>query len=360
VESSTGLRVIEVSGTFESMGGELGERCRDLAKVLMTALRSRLKLRGIDMDKGRSMSSKFLPYAEEYDPDYIAFLRSYAEAADLRFEDLFVHFCLDEKGFCTDIAVNGDVTSDGSVLSAHTEDWATDYAGHVVLIKGRPKGGPRFLALSLCGAEIDCGMNDEGISFTGNSLYPDDERVGIPKMFNARRILASRTMGEALAVAFPEKRASSYNHNICHKSGEMFSVEGSATDFSVISADAGWLVHTNHYLSDEMRRHDTVFTSPSGRSPGTAPSTVLRYHRACRLLRPRLGEVSTDVLKSIMEDHFNHPRSICCHFDERAGPEDRYATIFSVVFDLTKLEAHVCPTNPCVGSYEVHSVHSGA
>jgi len=358
VNSGTDLRVVEVSGTSESMGAKLGDTCKDLAQVLMAALRARLKLVDMDLSRGRALASKFLPYAEEYDPEYVEFLRAYAESSGIVFEDMFVHFCLDEKGFCTDMAVNGDVTSDGSVLSAHTEDWATDYAGNVVLIRARPKTGPRFLAMSLCGAEIDCGMNDEGISFTGNSLYQDDMRVGVPKMFNARRILASRSMGEAFSAAFPEKRASSYNHNICHKSGEIFSIEASATDFHIIAGTEGWLVHTNHYLSDAMKKHETVFTSPSGRSPGTAPSTLLRYHRARRLLRASLGDVSIGTLKSIMEDHFNHPRSICCHVDENAKPDDRYATIFSIVFDLTRLEAHVCPTNPCTGSYGTYSLRS--
>jgi isopenicillin-N N-acyltransferase-like protein len=348
------LRVIEVSGTSGSMGAKLGEECKDLAQNMMAALKARLKLTGMDMGKGRSLASKFFPYAEAHDPEYVEFLEGYAEAANLSFDDLFVHFCLDEKGFCTDLAVNGDVTLDGSVLSAHTEDWGIEYAGHVVLIRARPRTGPRFMALSLCGAEIDCGMNSEGISFTGNSLYQDDMRVGVPKMFNARGILASRSMGEALRAAFPEKRASSYNHNLCHRSGEMYSVEGSATDFSVIPAVDGWLVHTNHYLSDAMLKHETVFSSPSGRSPGTAPSTLLRYHRATRLLREHLGDVSVSVLKTIMEDHFNLPRSICCHVEEDAGPDDRYATIFSVVFDLSRLEAHVCPTNPCKGKYGVY------
>jgi isopenicillin-N N-acyltransferase-like protein len=339
------------------MGAKLGEECCDLAEGMMRMLKARLKLTGMDLRRGRALSSKYLPYAEEYDPDYLDFLKAYAEAAGQEFDDIFVHFCLDEKGFCTDIAVNGEATADGdSVFSAHTEDWVPDYAGHVVLVRARPESGPRFLALSLCGAEIDCGMNSEGISFTANSVYSDDTRIGVPKMFNARRVLASRSMGDAVEAAFPEKRASSYNHNLCHRSGEMFSVEGSATDFSVIPAEHGWLVHTNHYLSERMSRHDLAFSSPSGRSPGTAPSTLLRYHRACNLLRKNLGDVSVDVLKSILEDHFNYPRSICCHADERLGPEDRSATIFSVIFDLSRLEAHVCPTNPCSGVYGKYSL----
>ncbi|HIH00673.1 TPA: hypothetical protein HA259_01070 [Thermoplasmata archaeon] len=352
----TELRVIDVSGTFDAMGAELGGECADLAKGMMTALRAKLKLRNMDLAKGRAISAKFLPYAEAFDPEYVEFLKGYSEGAGLKFEDLFVHFCLDERGFCTDVLANGEATSDGSVLSAHTEDWDVDYAGHVVLIRARPTKGPRFMAMSLCGAEMDCGMNEEGFSFTGNSLYPDDMRVGVPKMFNSRRILGSRTMGEVLQAAFPEKRASSYNHNLCHRTGEMYCVEGSATDYELIPADEGWLVHTNHYVSDRMRDHETLFSSGGGRSPGTAPSTLVRYHRARRLVRQNLGELSVNVMKTVLEDHFNYPRSICCHLPDNPGPEERYSTIFSVIFDLSRLEAHVCPTNPCCGRYEVHTL----
>lgn len=347
----TDLRVIDVSGTSRSMGEALGDACSDLVGRMLSSTKAHLKTKGMDTAKGRTLASKFLPYAEEYDPEYVEFLKGYAEAAEVSFTDLFVHFCLDEKGFCTDIAVNGDATSDGSVLSAHTEDWSTDFEGHVVLVRGRPTTGPRYIALSLCGAEVDCGMNSEGISFTGNSLYPNDMRVGVPKMFTSRRILASRSMGEAFDAAFPPKRASSYNHNFCHKSGEMFSVEGSATDFAVIPGEEGWLVHTNHYISERMQARESIFSTPSGCSPGSAPSTLLRYHRARRLLRCRLGDVSTGDLKAMMEDHFNYPLSICCHVEKDAKPEDRYATIFSVIFDLGRASVHVCSGNPCSSEY---------
>ena len=347
----TDLRVVDVSGTPRSMGEAIGDACGDLAGRMMSSTRTQLKAKGMDMAKGRALASKFLPYAEEYDPEHVELLKGYAEAAGISFEDLFTHFCLDEKGFCTDIAVNGDTTSDGSVLSAHTEDWSTDFEGHVVLVRGRPVKGPRYVALSLCGVEVDCGMNSEGISFTGNSLYQNDLRVGVPKILTTRRVLAARSMGEAFEAAFPAKRASSYNHNFCHKSGDMFSVEASATDFAVISAEEGWLVHTNHYLSERMQAYESIFSTLSGRSPGSAPSTLIRYHRARRLLKRRLGEVSIDDLKSIMEDHFNHPLSICCHAKMDDRPADRYATIFSVVFDLGRAAVHVCPGNPCKGTY---------
>ena len=349
---SDGLRVVSVSGTYDRMGYEVGQDCTELARELLRLARVRLKGKSIAWDKALATSSKFLPYAEDYDPELCEFLRGYAEGSGQSFSDLFVHFCFDEKGFCTDVSVNDTVTADGSVLSAHSEDWSPIYDGCVVMVKGRPKNGPSFMSLGLCGLEFDCGMNSAGLSFSGNSLYHNDMRIGIPRMFVSRRILASRNIAEAIVSAVPDKRSSSYNHNLCHAGGDIFCIEGSATDFAAIPGDEGYLVHTNHYLSPSMAKYETIFQGPGGNSPGNGIGSLTRYHRARGLLRRHLGEVTVDTLKSIMSDHANHPASICCHSDESKPLEERGETIFAVIFDLVDSRMLVCPGNPCESEFK--------
>jgi isopenicillin-N N-acyltransferase-like protein len=71
-----------------------------------------------------------------------------------------------------------------------------------------------------------------------------------------------------------------------------------------------------------------------------------------RLIRKQLGQVSLDSMKAIFRDHVNRPDSLCRHPDTRLHRLDRSETIFSVIFDLGRLEAHVCKGNPCKGGYE--------
>jgi len=313
--------------------------------------------KGISWDQAIATANEYLPYAEEYDGIYLDFMRGFSKSAGVPFQDLFTLICRGERGLCTDIAVNGEATPDGSVYSAHTEDWSSEDQKHVVLVHGKPDKGPSFLVMTLAGLELVTGLNSAGISFSGNSLYQNDQRSGVPKMFVSRRILASERIGDAITAAAPPNRASSYNNNICHSSGEMYCIEGSATDFSLLHPNDGYLVHTNHYLDSRMSKFENLFSGPTGKHLGRGADSVVRYHRALNLIRKNLGNVTVEMLKGILSDHCNSPDSICGHEDSSKPQHERGKTIYAVVSDLTRLEMHVCLGSPCEGAWKKYSIH---
>ena len=128
------------------------------------------------------------------------------------------------------------------------------------------------------GPWLSVGFNDAGLSLTGNELTPNDNRVGIPRLLQVREILRRRTLdvGRRGRRCIP-RRASSYNNVLAHRDGGVVSVEGSATDAELIAPAAdGTLAHTNHYVSERMRRYE-------GDVPYAARSEV-RYRAALRWL----------------------------------------------------------------------------
>jgi len=357
VAQKSSFRIVEASGSHHEIGFKLGERCKDLAESMMEDMRIRMKAAGLTWERAVSKARKHLPFAEQFDPEYVEWIRGYAEGSGFKFDDLFAYFCQEAAGgLCTDIAVNNEVTSDGSVLSAHTEDWYPLDEKHLVLIRGKPKGEPAFLAMTLGGLQIDCGLNSAGISVTQNSLYQTDVRIGVPSGFVARKILASKTIGDAMRVALPEKRGLSYNNNLCDSSGEIYSLEGSATDFCTLYAHEGYLVHTNHYLSQRMAKYEASFQKAKEKSPGANADSIIRYNRALRLLKRELGKVTVASLKNILSDHVNHPNSICRHIDESDPPLERYKTIFSIIIDATHLKVLICQGNPCIAEYKEYKL----
>ncbi len=182
-------------------------------------------------------------------------------------------------------------------------------------------------------------MNSAGISLTGNALNPNDTRVGIPKVFPVRKALEARRIGEALVYAMPGDRASSYN-NICSDgNGEIYSLEGSATDFGLIYAVDGYLVHTNHYTVEKMQRFEA--------NPSAVACSIVRYSRASKLAKAMVGRATVETIAEAFRDHVNRPDSICRHVDQKLHRLDASETIFSVIFDLTNLEAHVLKGHPC-------------
>jgi len=349
---------VSASGSYAGMGAKVGRECASVSRSMLASARANFEERGISWDMAIENSTLYLPYAEDFDSKYIDYLRGYARGAKQRFEDLFVLICQDEKGLCTDVAVNMDATADGSVLSAHTEDWRTEDERHAVLLHGRPDDGPAFLLMTLGGLELVGGINSRGISFTGNSLSQNDTRIGIPKMVLSARIASAKTLSEAISAALAPERASSYNNNICHSSGEMYSVEASATDSSLIYPEAGCLVHTNHYLSPKMAKYEALFTDGnSGTFMPSGSSSLTRYNRARRLLNRSLGRVTMETLRSVLSDHVDFPNSICCHPQSEAGHLEQYKTIYATIADLTKLELWVCLGEPCKGKLERHSLN---
>jgi isopenicillin-N N-acyltransferase-like protein len=350
------LKIVEVSGTHENMGKRLGSACKREARSMLSEAKGYLERESIPWERALRNVSKYVPFAEEYDSDQMSFIRGHAKGSGLTFEETLILFCLDEKGLCTDVMVNGDATEDGKVYSAHTEDWTVRSQEHVVLVKAKPRNRPSVLVMTHAGLEWISGVNSAGISVTANSLYQNDTRVGVPKLMIAFKVLASKTIGEALSAAAPAQRASSFNNNICHSSGEMYCVEGSATDFATLYPENGYLVHTNHYLHQSMQKYEDLFGKPGARTLTGASGTIIRFNRATKLVREQLGAVTVDSLIGIMRDHVNRPSSICAH-PQRGEPEhSRWKTTYAVVIDVKGKGMHVCVGNPCEGEFKLYGL----
>jgi len=348
------LPLIEASGRPFEMGKAVGRKCSKLASNYKKGIADSIAHgTGQPWPLAVARAQHYLPHAEEFYPDFIEEIRGYAEGARQSFEEMFA-LCCHELLFpaafrgCTDIVVNGDVTSDGRVLAGHNEDWSDDQLNTVVLLHAKPKGKPEFFCTAYAGLLPSCGMNSAGVSLTGNALSQNDMRIGIPKSFPVRKALEARRIGEALAYAMPPNRASSYNNIVTDKNGEIYDLEGSATDCAWIYGHGGYLVHTNHYTAEKMQKFEL--------EPHTVATSVFRHNRALRLIEEQLGSVTVDSMTSIFRDHVNKPGSICRHLDPGIHRLDGTETIFSVIFDLTSLEAHICKGHPCVGTYVTHSL----
>ena len=342
---------IVVSGSFNDMGAKAGEKAKAVVRSYVADAKARLNASGPGWDRMVKSARVHVHHAQDYSPDYFDYLQGYAEGSGVPFADLYLLISEDEKGLCTDVAVNGLATADGSVLSAHTEDWRPADRARVMVLRARPKTGPSFLAATHAGLEWISGVNSAGLSVTGNSLYMNDARVGFPKMFMAPKILSSKTTSEAIAAATDPGRGSTYNFNICHSSGEIFSVEGSATDFAIIYGIDGYLVHTNHYLHPKMARFENVFGPVGSRTTWAATSTIVRYDRALKLIRSQHGEVTSETMKSILRDHVDRPGSICRHPDPQSPPHDQSQTNYAVLLDPKGLRMELCLDNPCKGTF---------
>jgi isopenicillin-N N-acyltransferase-like protein len=278
-------------------------------------------------------------------PQYVEELQGIAEAAAVPFESVFLSICeeLWEKGMwrgrikgCTDMAARGRATVNGATLLAHTDDLGPESEDDLVILKVQAGDEPQFLGVSVGGIGYSAGFNAAGISMTGNEVTSNDVRPGVPRLLLVRAILAARRLGEAMDACLLPQRASNYNNIIGDAWGEVYSMEGSATDCEPIYIQEDILAHANHYISAPMRRFEDDRNDIGG--------STIRHYRALRLLRENFGALSPELFQRLLADHANYPASICKHAGESV-------TAFSIIIDLNALKAWIGRGRPCETRY---------
>jgi isopenicillin-N N-acyltransferase-like protein len=344
---------IQVSGSHREIGRQIGEACRDqvhsslqTARQLIESVYDRLQL---DWRGARIQASKYIPFAQERYPKYVEEITGIAEGAGAEFEDVAVLNAMEAVTMdalhlakCTSMAVNDERTADGHVLVAHNEDWVPEDEGDVLILHVKPDDEPPFMAMTYGGLLPNIGFNAYGIAQCCDTVYPNDSRIGIPRVVASRAVLAARTPAEALGSMLINHRAAGYNHLLAHESGELYNVEVSARRFAILYAEEGCLAHANHYLDRQMQAIES--------EPDELLSTRVRYFRALRLLKSTELH-SVNSLQEIQRDHVNFPNSICNHAVDDLVPMDREKTINAMVIDLTARAMHLAWGNPCENQY---------
>ncbi len=349
--------LIKVSGSHREIGCQIGEACSvqirhsiDNARALIDNAYEQLLL---DWEGTKIQARKYLPFAQERYPQYVEELTGIAEGADVDFDDVVVLNAMEAVTMdalhltkCTSIAVNDERTSDGHVLVAHNEDWLPDEEPDIYVLHVTPEDEPSFLAMTYGGLLPNIGFNAAGIAQCCDSVYPNDSRIGLPRVFVSRAVLAARNPADAIRSVLEPHRAAGYNHLLAHESGELYNIEVSSRRFGLLYAEEGYLVHTNHYLDPQMKAIEY--------EPDELVGTRVRYFRALRLLKQTpLHTVKS--LQAIQRDHVSWPNSICNHAIEDAILLDREKTINASVMDLTSGVMYLAWGNPCENPY--HTYH---
>jgi isopenicillin-N N-acyltransferase-like protein len=352
--ASDPIPVIEVSGTHRQVGQQIGEKMRPTLERILDRQREGLPP-GVAWNDMLLKGRLCLAHSRAIYPRFVEEVEGVAEGSGLPFEELFLAVCEElwesaawhvsvpmapamPRG-CTDFAARGRATADGSTLLAHTNDLAPEAEEDLVILKVRAGDEPEFLGVSVGGLAYSAGFNAAGISMTGNAVSCSDIRPGVPRLLIARAILAAHRLGEAMDACLLPLRASNYNNVIADANGEVYSMEGSATDCEPIYIRENIMAHANHYVSLPMRKFEENRNYIGG--------SILRHNRAMRLLRENYGQLSPEVFQKLLADHVNYPASICKH-------DGGSVTVFSIIINLNELRAWIGRGFPCQTTYFEH------
>jgi isopenicillin-N N-acyltransferase-like protein len=349
--ASDPIPVFQVRGTHREVGRQIGEQMRArLQQYQQTAAELRAGLPpGVRWEEMMDQGRGYLAHSRAVYPQYVEELEGIAEGAGLPFEEMFVELCEElweqpawpahaGRG-CTDLAARGRATVDGSTLIAHTNDLSPEVEKDLVILRVQAGDEPEFLGVAVSGLGYSAGFNAAGMCMSGNEVANNDIRPGVPRLLIVRAILAARRLGEAMDACLLPQRASNYNNVIGDPNGEIYSMEGSATDCEPIYIEEDILAHANHYASLPMRRFEA--------DRNTIGTSVIRHNRAMRLLRENYGRLSPELFKTLLADHANYPSSICKHGSESV-------TVFSMILDLNRRQAWIGRGRPCETQWVEH------
>jgi isopenicillin-N N-acyltransferase like protein len=326
---------VRIKGSHREMGRQLGEACREQVIHSLENARALIE-NGYDelqltWEGAVIQASKYGPFTQERYPQYMQEIIGIAEGADVPLDDLTVLIGMEAVTMdalhltkCTSMAVSGEHTADGHVLVAHNEDWLPEDEQDTIIIHATPDEEPPFLAMSYGGLLPNIGFNAAGIAQCCDSVYPNDSRIGIPRVVVSRAVLAPPAPKRPSAICWCRTAPPATTTCWCTKAGRCITWKSQpGASPSWLGWTAGWCTPTTTWTTDARDRA----------GPDELIATRVRYFRAQRLLSST-GSFH-QVLKAIQRDHINYPNSICNHLDMTREPLNREKTINALIMDLT-------------------------
>lgn len=323
----------KVQGTYKEVGEYLGATFR--ANIQESIFKRRKEI--VSYESYLPKSQECLEITKRYFPNLIAESESIAKAADVPLIEFFfannreVYDPAEE--WDKKHAVNADHCTvvagfdNGKLVIGHNEDWSIEALDDIYVLEVTIND-TTFIGLNYTAAiaGLSASMNSYGLVQCVNDIYSIN-RIGVPKNYIARAILEAKTLDEAENIIRTVHRGSGFNH-VLAQGHEVRNIEIAGDKIGVEKVFDKPYVHTNHYLTEELKPMEKFHTK----------SSEARYKRATEMLKSTMG--GKDI-ETILKDTENTEFPIC-RADE---------TIASAVFIPSELKASFCYGHPCAGEY---------
>jgi isopenicillin-N N-acyltransferase-like protein len=317
--------LIEISGPPHERGRQYGRLAADRIRKGTSHYLAQLKELSLDAGGVAELVRDYLPVIEAFEPSYIEEMRGIAEGAGVPFEDIALLNARteilqlakpavrarlktpDKPDGCTGVVVLPEATRAGRLIHAQNWDWKHECAETSVVLKIRREDGPDLLTFTEAGALGRSGFNAVGIAITANYLECDRDyrQVGVPLALIRRKVLESEHLALAMRAVYCTRKSGSNNMIVSHREGVAIDFECAPDETFQVHPDRGLLVHANHFVSPIAlgKLKDTGIA--------TTPDSLYRDIRVREVLRPHLGAITVDTVKTALFDDFADPWSVC-------------------------------------------------
>jgi isopenicillin-N N-acyltransferase-like protein len=307
---------------------------------------------------------RFVPAIEALEAGYLEEMQGIADGAGVQFEDILALNVRTEVVFaaearralatpqprqprmaeCSAFCLLPQAASSRHTLLGQNWDWYVHCRDTVVVLEAEQEERPNYVTVVEAGLLAKAGINSCGLGLATNALVTAEDRgePGVPYHLVLRAIMDCRSVTDAVALVQRVPRASSANYLVAHRDGVALDLECAPGDFGrvyVLLPENGTIVHTNHFLSPRFDLREV--------SLWAMPDSAARLVRLRAAIADRRRSVEVDDLVAVLSDHAEYPASVCCHPDERDHPQERAATIASLVMDLDDQRLLLADGNPC-------------
>jgi isopenicillin-N N-acyltransferase-like protein len=374
------LRVLPVSGSPYELGYQHGQA---FAREIGELTEERLRLscdpfwtggQGATLDEVLALGRACLRYHQEFDADLMAEMQGMADATGLGVNELvimngftdFVDIIANpavlqppragavapgadfDGGGCTAFVVAPGAAQEGQGYLGQTWDMHASATPYVLLLDVRPQTGPALLTFTITGCVGMIGLNEHGVAVGINNLLGAQGRPGVHWVYVVRKMLAQRTVDDALAVLAGAHLSGAHNYLLMgpDRAGGWrgYNVEQMATRAHVMPVETVY-AHANHCLIADMLEIERP------RKGISQASTQARYAQATGYLHGRAGAITLADLMALTRLHEGE-LSVCAHVQEGYDVESSGACIMSP--QTRRLWA--LWGNPCGGEYAEFTV----
>jgi isopenicillin-N N-acyltransferase-like protein len=236
-------------------------------------------------------------------PAALAELRNGAAPAEQSGDDGLI-------GGCTSFVVREPATRDGRNYLGQTWDMHSSATPYVMLLDVQPADGPALLTFTITGCVGMIGMNEHGICVGINNLLAANGRAGVHWVYVVRRMLAQRTVEEALAQLTGAPLSGAHNFTLLGPGAQGgyqgYNIEHMATHFHVTPVD-DVLAHTNHCAVADMVAIERQ------RKQLSLESTTTRQAQANRFFAAQRGQLDVAALMALTRYAEEGQMSICAY-----------------------------------------------
>jgi isopenicillin-N N-acyltransferase like protein len=335
--------LVEVSGSPYELGRSHGRQVGDLAGRFVAMM-----LQGKEIKEVKAGADRFVPLFERHTPRLVEEIRGVADGAEVPLWQAYLLQIRGEVGAvhaaegCTTFAVSGAGTDSGEILIGQNSDMGAQQEQVGIVLHVTPDHGPRILMWTFAGHLGYHGLSSSGVAHFANALPGGPAwRLGLPHYPVKRLMLEQESLSGVLGVLDTTPVCSNGNYMLT-ASGEILDLELTPQGYARLDPDEpGFLVHTNHYLSDRFHTPETDAAAQA--------DSFQRQLRMTELITARYGRITVDDMKQFLSDHAAGPRSICRHDTDSR-------TVASLIAEPATGRLHVSTGNPCQGRWSVYEV----